>query len=120
IRIIEEELSIRKQKLAEKMVQNISIYNRVSEDKLRSIVIVIDNYDVVRELGYEVEDFFTKISRDGQGLGIYLLATATRSGAMKYATLNNFKNKIAGYNFDATEINMIVGRSQYQQSEIRG
>ncbi len=120
IRIIEEELSIRKKKLAEKMVQNISIYNRVSEDKLRSIVIVIDNYDVVRELGYEVEDFFTKISRDGQGLGIYLLATATRSGAMKYATLNNFKNKIAGYNFDATEINMIVGRSQYQQSEIRG
>lgn len=120
IRIIENELSERKKKLAEKMVQNVSIYNQISEDKIKAIVIVIDNYDVVKELGFEIEDFFTKISRDGQGLGIYLLATATRSNAMRYATMNNFKNKIAGYNFDETEVNMIVGRSKYKQSEIKG
>lgn len=120
MRIIENELNIRKKKLAEKMVQNIYIYNQISKDKIKAIVIAIDNYDVVKELGFEVEDFFTKIARDGQGLGIYILSTATRSSAMKYATLNNFKNKIAGYNFDETEANMIVGRSKYRQSEIKG
>ncbi len=120
IKIIENELNIRKKKLAEKMVQNIAVYNKISEEKLKAIVIVIDNYDVVKELGYEMEDFFTKVSRDGQALGIYILATLTRSNAMKYATLSNFKNKIAGYNFDESEVNMIVGRSKYKQSEIKG
>lgn len=110
----------RKKKLADAVVQNFEVYNQVADEKIKAIVLVIDNYDVVKELGYEAEEFFQKVSRDGYGLGIFVVATATRSNSMKYSTYNNFKNKIAGYMFDESEINLIVGRSAYKQSEIKG
>lgn len=39
------------------MVQNFEVYNQVAEKTLKAIVIAIDNYDVVKELGYEAEEF---------------------------------------------------------------
>ena len=39
---------------------------------------------------------------------------------MKYSTYNNFKNKVAGYLFDESDVNLIVGRSTYKQSETKG
>lgn len=119
-RIIEEEINFRKKLLAKAMVQNFEVYNQVAEEPLKAIVVVIDNYDVVKELGYEAEEFFLRLSRDGGGLGIYMVVTATRSNAMKYSTYNNFKNKVAGYLFDESEANTIVGRSSYSPSEIKG
>lgn len=120
IHIIQEEIALRKRLFAEKMVQNYVVYNQTNEEHLKSIVIVVDNFDVVRELGPEAEAFFTKVSRDGAGLGIYMIITATRVSGVKYSILNNFKVKIAGYFFDATEASNLVGRSEYKLPEIRG
>lgn len=118
--IIENEIAVRKKMLAEAMVQNFEVYNQITDTPMKAIVVAIDNYDVVKELGYDAEDFFLKLSRDGNGLGIFLIASATRSNAMKYSTYNNFKNKIAGYLFDESDVNTIVGRSSYSQSETKG
>lgn len=118
--IITAEISRRKKMLAERMVQNFEVYNQVAEEPMKAIVVAVDNYDVVKELGYEAEEFFQKLSRDGVGLGIYMVVTATRSNAMKYSTYNNFKNKIAGYLFDESDSHVIVGRSSYAQSEMKG
>lgn len=118
--IMEAEISRRKKLLAEQMVQNFEVYNQVAEEPVKAIVVAVDNYDVVKELGYEAEEFFQKLSRDGVGLGIYMVVTATRSNAMKYSTYNNFKNKVVGYLFDETDVHVMVGRSSYSQSEIKG
>jgi len=118
--IIQEMISTRKKLLAGRAVQNFEVYNQVAEEPMKAIVLVIDNFDVVKELGYEAEDFFMKLTRDGYGLGIYTIATTTRSNAMKYSTYNNFKNKIAGYLFEEGDVTMVVGRSDYKQSEIKG
>ena len=118
--ILQKEIRERKKKLADEVVQNFEVYNQVSAEKMKAIVLVIDNFDVVKELGYEAEEFFQKISRDGYGLGIFVIATATRSNSMKYSTYNNFKNKVAGYLFDESDVNLIVGRSTYKQSETKG
>lgn len=120
IHIIQEEMSTRKKLFAQKMVQNFNVYNRTNEEHLKAIVIVVDNFDVVRELGLDAENFFTKISRDGASLGIYLIVTATRSNGVKYSILNNFKTKIAGVTFEQSEINSTVGRSAYRLPEIKG
>lgn len=120
INIIQEETALRKRLFAEKMVQNFTVYNRTASVPLRAVVIVVDNFDVVRELGADVEDFFTKLSRDGAGLGIYMLITATRVNGVKYSILNNFKTRIAGFLFDSTEASALVGRSEYKLPEIRG
>lgn len=120
LNIIQDEVAARKRLFAEEMVQNFTVYNQTGKEPLKAIVILVDNFDVVRELGPDVEDFFTKLSRDGAGLGIFLLITATRVNGVKYSILNNFKSRIAGYMFDATEANALVGRSEYKLPEIRG
>lgn len=120
LHIIQEETARRKKLFAGKMVQNFTVYNQTAKEQLKAIVIAVDNFDVVRELGPEVEEFFTKLSRDGAGLGIFLLITATRVNGVKYAILNNFKIKIAGYFFEHTEAGNLVGKSDYKLPEIRG
>ena len=120
MRIINEEMKQRKKLFAEKMVQNFDIYNRTAEEGLHAIVIIVDNYDVVREISQEFEDFLTKLSRDGVGLGIYMVVSATRQSGIKYAALNNYKNKIAGYLVEKTEAAGLVGKSNYHPPEIEG
>ncbi|MDE7284199.1 MAG: type VII secretion protein EssC [Lachnospiraceae bacterium] len=120
INIIQDEVALRKKLFAEKMVQNFTVYNQTNDEPLKAVVIVVDNFDVVRELGPDVEEFFTKLSRDGAGLGIYMIITATRVSGVKYSILNNFKIKLAGYLFDSTEASALVGKSEYKLPEIRG
>ncbi len=118
--IIQQEIKYRKKLFAEKMVQNFDVYNQTAENPLKAIVIVVDNYDIVRELGPDIEDFFTKTGRDGLGLGIYLIISANRSGGVKYTAINNFKNKIAGYLLEQTEVSGIVGKSIYKPVAMEG
>ncbi len=120
VRIIKEEIQVRKKLLAEKMVQNFDVYNQTSEQKLKAIVVVVDNYDIVKELGMEVEDFFAKLGRDGAGLGIYMIVTASRLNGIKYTAMNNYKNKIAGYLLDATECSSLVGKTAHKPVDIEG
>ena len=119
-KLIIEEMSIRKRLFGNYGVPNLEAYNQLAEKPLKAIVIAIDNFDIIKDMGIEEEGFYTKFTRDGVGLGIYTVATATRVNAMRQATLNNFKNKIAGYNFEESEVSQVVGRGSYEQSEIKG
>lgn len=114
-----KEIKKRKQLMADAMAQNFEIYNQTSAGTLPAIVVLIDNYDVVKELGID-ENFFVQLARDGINLGIYLAVTASRSSVVKYALMNQIKTKIAGYNYEPAEPRNIVGRSEYVLPEIRG
>lgn len=116
-KMILDEIGERKRLLARAMVQNFTVYNETQKEPLKAIIFAIDHYDVIKELGEAVESFIQKVSRDGAGLGIYLLVTATRDNTMRSAVRNNFKIKIAGYNFDENEINAFIGRSQNKLPE---
>ena len=104
------------------MVQNFDMYNKVHlEDKMKAIVIIIDNFDVVKEVSMEFEEFITKTTRDGAGLGIYTVISATRMNAIRFATLNYiFKKKIVQYMFDDGDVISLLGRSPYKLNEIKG
>lgn len=120
INILKAEMAERKRLFAKNMVQNFNVYNQTANEHLKAIVVVVDNFDIVKELDQSVEDFFVRLSRDGAGLGIFMIITATRVAGVKYSILSNFKNKIAGFLFENTEANTIVGRSDYKLTEIRG
>ncbi len=111
-KLITEEMRERKKRLAE--------YADSDSGTLRKLVIAIDQFDAVKEMGIEEEEFFTRLTRDGVGLGIYTVAAATRVNGVRQATLNNFKNKISGYHFDENETFLAVGRVPYKQSDIKG
>ena len=118
--IIVDEIKRRKKLFAKKRVSNFATYNAMSDDKLGAIVIAIDNYDAIHDKSYEDEEIFAQITRDGYALGIYTITTATRSGSFRYVAFNNYKTKIAGYNFDKGEINSVVGRTSFSLPDIKG
>lgn len=117
--LLASEMRERKQLMSAALAQNFDIYNQTADKKLKAILILIDNYDVVKELGID-EGFFVQLARDGANLGIYLAITASRSNVVKYALMNQIKVKIAGYNYEPMEARNIVGRSEYAIPEVRG
>lgn len=118
--IIEGEIKERKKMFAAKYIQNYEMYLQTQEEPLRAIVIVIDNYDAIKEMGYDMEECFTRFSREGMSLGIYLVVTANRLNAIRSAALNNYKIKIAGVNFDESEVRSVVGKTDYSLTDIKG
>lgn len=120
VKLINEELRERKRLFAKENAVNFVMYNSVAAKPLPAILLFVDNYDVVKEMGFDFEEFFTKLTRDGTGVGIYTIITATRGNAVRYATMNNFKNRIAQFMFDSTDYLGIVGRSKYQMPEVKG
>ncbi len=118
--LMQKEIKERKKLLASVMAQNFTVYNETAEEPMKAIVVVIDNYDAVKEMGYEMEQYYKKLTRDGVGLGIYVIASASQNSAFRTATMNNFKNKIAGVNFDENEVRLLVGRSTYTLPDVKG
>lgn len=117
---MQEEIAGRKRVFAEYGVSSLEAYHRLSAVPLKAIIVAADQFEAVKEMGMEEEEFFTKVTRDGPGLGIYVAAAVTRQNSVRQATLNNFRKKIAGYNFDENETFLAVGRTQYRQKDIRG
>lgn len=119
-KLMTEELSERKRRFARYAASSPKAYRELSGKPLKNILIAIDQFDVIKEMGIEEEEFFTKLTRDGIGLGVYTVASAARINAVRLATLNNFKNKLAGYHFDENDTLLAVGRTPFKQSEIKG
>ena len=119
-KLITEEIALRKRLFAGYAASSREAYQELSGKSMKAVMVVIDQLDVVRESGIEEEEFFTKLTRDGAGLGIYTVASVNRVNAVRLATLNNFPKKIAGYNFDENETFQTVGRTKYRQSDIKG
>ena len=118
--ILSDEISARKKKFARYNVTTLEMYNASGSEIMPTIVVVIDNYDVIKEIDYDLENYFTQLTRDGVGVGIYTLVTATRANAMKYAVLNNFGARICNFMSDSSEIVSLIGRSEYKLSDVKG
>lgn len=116
-KLILNEMKERKRLLAKAMAQNIHVYNEGSGEALKVIVIAVDQYDVVGELGDEMVAFLQKTARDGASLGIYLLVTMTRESVMRIATSSSFKERIAGFNFVDGENYSFLGRTPLKLTE---
>ncbi len=119
-KLIQKEMKHRKQLFAKSAAQNFTVYNQMEEERLKAIVILVDNMDILKEIGMEEEEEFSKIARDGASLGIYLIFSAQSESGVRYATLNNVKQKIAGYMYDASDISGIVGRGDYTLPDKKG
>ena len=120
LKMIQAEIKTRKRLLARASAQNFSVYNQICEEPLKAIVIVVDNMDILKEIGSDEEEEFSKIARDGAGLGIYLMFSAISENGIRYATMNNIKVKVCGYMYDPMDISSLVGRGEYKLPDKKG
>jgi len=121
VKLLIEELKTRKSLFAGVNAMNFRMYNELADTKIPAMIVLVDNYDVIREINNgELEEFIVKLTRDGVGVGIYTLISASRSNSVRYSVLNNFKNKIAQFMFDESDITAITGRSNYKLPEVKG
>src|SRR5699024_3693689 len=122
MRRLQENMKTRKRKLSKHGVANIAMYEQASGESVPNILIVIDNYDSVRETDF-VDDFnalITQIAREGGGVGIHLIISAGRQNALRMPLQSNIKVQIPLYLIDYTEVRSIIGRTELQIEEIPG
>ncbi|MDE7434810.1 MAG: type VII secretion protein EssC [Lachnospiraceae bacterium] len=119
-KLMQAEMKRRKRMLAKQSAQNYTVYNQIAGQPLKAIVVIVDHMDILKEIGVEEEEEFSRMARDGAGLGIYLVFAAQSEHAVRYGTLNNMKIKIAGYMYDASDVASLVGRGEYQLPDCKG
>ncbi|QTN00543.1 type VII secretion protein EssC [Sediminibacillus dalangtanensis] len=122
IRLLSASMKERKQKLSQYGVANMEMYEKASGDNVPNTVIVIDNFDSVREADFsdEFEKLVTQIAREGASIGIHLVISAGRQSAMKMPLLSNIKTQIPLYLIEPTEARSIVGKTDIEIEEIPG
>lgn len=121
-RRITKEITRRKQLLAKHSAQTKMQYQKMTGEMLPSIIIVFDNLDALRELNGldEFEQLLTQISREGAALGIHLLLSATRVGAVRMQLLSNIKIKLALYQLELADVITLVGRTPFEIEQFAG
>ena len=63
--LLTAEILERKRKFARANATSLEMYNAALYETLPAILVIVDNYDVVKEIDYELENFFTQLTRDG-------------------------------------------------------
>lgn len=122
IRMMTNLVKERKQKLSKFSAADIEMYEKMSGETVPNILIVVDNYDSVRDSDFsdELERVMTQIAREGASIGIHLAITAGRQTAMRMPLLSNIKLQLALYLIDESEARSIVGKTDLVIEEVPG
>lgn len=85
----------RKEKFAEQGLGTYAAYVEAGFRDLPQVLLVIDNYAAFREYYGSYDETILFLSREGQGVGLSLIITATQTNALNYKTLSNYGTRIA-------------------------
>ncbi|MDE5415224.1 type VII secretion protein EssC [Alkalihalobacterium chitinilyticum] len=122
IRLLTSEIKKRKQLLSQYGVANLAMYEKASGEIESNVLLVIDNFDTVRDTDFsdEFEKIITQIAREGASVGIHLAISAGRQGALRMPLLSNIKTQIPLYLIEQSEARSIIGRTDLEIEEIPG
>ncbi|WP_270996352.1 type VII secretion protein EssC [Listeria seeligeri] len=122
LRICASEIKTRKQMLSQYRVANLEQYEKASGKMLPNIIIVLDNYDAVKDagLGDEFEKTVTQITREGASIGLFMILSASRHMSLRTHMATNIKQMIALYLIDKNDVSSTVGRTDTPLEEYPG
>ncbi|MBO0961677.1 type VII secretion protein EssC [Neobacillus sp. MM2021_6] len=99
----------RRKKCFAKYGGDFGTYNRLANQPLASIVVVIHNYAAFSEMYEDYEESISFLTREGLKYGIYFVVTAANTGAIRYRLLQNFKQLFVLQLNDTTEYSGVLG-----------
>ncbi|MBC1307390.1 type VII secretion protein EssC [Listeria booriae] len=123
VRRLTDEIRKRKKLLSDYSVANLKMYEQASGNEVPYIMILIDNYDAIREedvLVNMLEPLITQVAREGAGIGIHLLISGVRQAALRMQLASNIKMQLALFMIDKSDTSAIVGRTDMVIEELPG
>ncbi|MBC1925542.1 type VII secretion protein EssC [Listeria innocua] len=98
-------------------------YENKTKKKLPVIVNILDSYDGLDQNDQrkeKIDSILIQLLRDGAGLGVYLILTAGRVGAIRMNMMSNIGTKIVLFLNEEGDIGTIMGREHLAQVAING
>lgn len=110
----------RKALLAEKGLGTHRAYVETGYTDMPQIVVMIDNLAAFKEYYDNLSDDFLALSREGNSLGISIVATATQTNAMNYKALSNYGTRISFVCNDTNEYMNLFDRCRMEPKDTAG
>lgn len=103
-------------------VANIEMYQQMTGEIVPEVMVIIDNFDGVNDTKYSEQFLNTmvKMTRDGNSLGIHLIASASSVRAMHSTLLNNIKRRIALKQNSDDDLFQLLGKTRMTIDDIPG
>ncbi|MBM4430091.1 MAG: type VII secretion protein EssC, partial [Chloroflexi bacterium] len=112
LRFLQRELEMRKDRFAAAGVSTLEAYRRTTGEAVPAIVVILDNYNAFATTYPDAEEQLAQLSREGGGLGIHLVLTATSVSTVKTKISGNISLSVALQLTDRSEYSMVVGRTE--------
>ncbi|GAB2023393.1 hypothetical protein RyT2_24690 [Pseudolactococcus yaeyamensis] len=115
---IAETLAVRKKAFKTAGVASLEQYESKTKESLPILVNILDNYDGLSQNDKRkesIDNLLLQVLRDGASLGVYLVFTASRTGAVRMNMMSAISTKMALYLNEESEITTIMGREKVLQ-----
>ena len=115
---IAEMLAIRKKQFKTAGVASLEQYESKTKESLPILVNILHNYDGLSsndKRKESIDSLLLQVLRDGASLGVYLVFTASRTGAVRMNMMSAISTKMALYLNEESEITTIMGREKVLQ-----
>lgn len=120
MKMLRLEVTTRKERFAQIGITSFKSYKEAGYTDFAHLLIVIDNFAVLKELYSIYEDDILFLCREGMTVGISFVITAMQVSAMGYKYLNNFNNRISYSCNDKGEYSNIFERCKIEPENTPG
>ena len=113
----------RKKQFKEVGVASLSQYEAKTKQQLPILINLLDNYDGLSPNDKRkdtIDNLLLQVLRDGASLGIYLISTASRTGAIRMNMMSAIATKMVLYLNEESELISIMGREKVLQEAKAG
>lgn len=116
-------LAGRKKAFREVGVANLPQYEAKTASCLPIMIHVLDSYDGLSTNDSRkdsIDTLLMQLLREGASLGVYLVMTAGRAGALRMSMMSNVATKMALYLNDESELAALMGSERVLQADLTG
>lgn len=119
-RLLNQEITERKAKLAEVGVSSFAAYKEAGRDELPQIIVLIDNLTALKELYLQEADVLLPLCRDGLAVGISFVIANLQTAGIGYRYLNSFEGRITLFCNETSEYSMMFEGNRMKLPNVQG
>lgn len=119
-KFLQEQLALRRSRMLSAGVSSFSSYRETGKCDLPQIVVLIDNFTVLKELYLQDNDELLTLCREGLSAGISFCVANSQTNGIGYRYLSNFAVRIGLFCNEPGEYNTLFGVCRLRPEDIPG